>query len=432
MILQKTRHNKLAMRDMVKLLRQEFANFHDPRAANTVYPLEDVLISAFALFVFKYPSLLCFEQKSRFVAPNLKRLFRLQNLCSDSQMRRIIDEVDPKAILRCFPKSFEVLEQLKMLRAFLYFKEHFLISIDGVHFFHSNKIHCDRCSVTHHQCGDISFSHSMLAAVLVHPEQKEVFPLAAEAIQKQDGATKNDCELNAAKRLTQALTQQYPGLSPIILEDALFANEPHLKQLIDNGWHFITSVKPTKHQHLFKMLETRKKHGKTKHWTFDDGHMIHRFWWSNDLPLNQNGTLRVNFLHYEQQDRKGKITKFSWITSFVLRKDNVFKIMRAGRSRWKIENEAFNTLKNQGYHFDHNFGHGYNQLCNNMALLMLLAFLVDQMIQACSKNFRDICSAARAKYRVWEAMRAFFMTTPLQSFDDLMIKIAYMYQVKLE
>ena len=32
------------------------------------------------------------------------------------------------------------------------------------------------------------------------------------------------------------------------------------------------------------------------------------------------------------------------------------------RARWKIENETFNTLKNQGYHFEHNYGHGEQHL----------------------------------------------------------------------
>jgi hypothetical protein len=52
--------------------------------------------------------------------------------------------------------------------------------------------------------------------------------------------------------------------------------------------------------------------------------------------------------------------------------------MRGGRARWKIENETFNTLKNQGYEFEHNYGHGYKNLSVNLAFLMMLAFLVDQ------------------------------------------------------
>ena len=58
-------------------------------------------------------------------------------------------------------------------------------------------------------------------------------------------------------------------------------------------------------------------------------------------------------------------------------KQNVAAIMRAGRASWKVENETFNTLKNQGYHFEHNFGHGEKHLATVFANLMMLAFLID-------------------------------------------------------
>ncbi len=61
--------------------------------------------------------------------------------------------------------------------------------------------------------------------------------------------------------------------------------------------------------------------------------------------------------------------------------------MRAGRARWKIENETFNTLKNQGYNFQHNYGHGYKNLCSVMTMLMMLAFLIDQVQQLCCKVY---------------------------------------------
>ena len=53
--------------------------------------------------------------------------------------------------------------------------------------------------------------------------------------------------------------------------------------------------------------------------------------------------------------------------------------MKGGRARHKIENETFNTLKNQGYQFEHNFGHGYKHLTTVFAYLMYLAFFVDHV-----------------------------------------------------
>jgi hypothetical protein len=57
-----------------------------------------------------------------------------------------------------------------------------------------------------------------------------------------------------------------------------------------------------------------------------------------------------------------KVQHWSWVTDIRVSKRNVYHLMRGGRARWKIETETFNTLKNQGYHFEHNYGHGEQHL----------------------------------------------------------------------
>ena len=98
----------------------------------------------------------------------------------------------------------------------------------------------------------------------------------------------------------------------------------------------------------------------------------------------------------------------SWVTNLVLTKENVYQIMRGGRTRWKIENETFNTLKNQGYNFEHNFGHGCENLSTVFALLMMLAFLVDQIQQIACPLFRAAWKEMGSKRALWEAIRALF------------------------
>ena len=85
-----------------------------------------------------------------------------------------------------------------------------------------------------------------------------------------------------------------------------------------------------------------------------------------------------------------------------------YAIMRGGRARWKIENETFNTLKNQGYHLEHNFGHGEQNLSVVLALLMMLAFLVDQTQQLCCPLFQAARNKFRTKRHLWEEIRNFF------------------------
>jgi len=85
----------------------------------------------------------------------------------------------------------------------------------------------------------------------------------------------------------------------------------------------------------------------------------HDFAWTSGLCLCESATdVKVNYLRYEQTDKKGVVTRWTWITNLPLTARTVERVMRAGRSRWQIENETFNTLKNQGYHFEHNYGHG--------------------------------------------------------------------------
>jgi hypothetical protein len=90
------------------------------------------------------------------------------------------------------------------------------------------------------------------------------------------------------------------------------------------------------------------------------------------MPLNDSRSdVRVNFIEYWEVS-KDKTQHFSWVTDFRVTKYNVYTLMRGGRARWKIENETFNTLKNQGYHFEHNDGHGEQNLSVVLATLMML------------------------------------------------------------
>ena len=80
----------------------------------------------------------------------------------------------------------------------------------------------------------------------------------------------------------------------------------------------------------------------------------------NDAPLNEsNEDVRVNFFECRETSPKGKVQTVTWITDFHMTEDTIYELMKGARARWKIENETFNTLKTQGYNFEHNYNHGY-------------------------------------------------------------------------
>ena len=143
------------------------------------------------------------------------------------------------------------------------------------------------------------------------------------------------------------------------------------------------------------------------------------------MPLNaSNADVRVNFIEYWEIGQD-KVQHFSWVTDLRVSKRNVFHLMRGGRARWKIENETFNTLKNQDYNFEHNYGHGEQNLSVVFAMLMMLAFLVDQAQQLCCALFQAVWAKLGSKRLLWERMRALFYDYAFASMRQLFEALFY-------
>ncbi len=258
----------------------------------------------------------------------------------------------------------------------------------------------------------------MLGACIVHPDQPNVIPLCPELIQKGDGAEKNDCERNAAKRFIENFKREHPHLKVIILGDGLASNAPYIRLLEEFKMKYLLGAKPGDHQFLFDALDASEE---TQYYEFlDEEGFFHQFRFLNDVALNKsNQDVRVNVLEYMQTNPKGKETVFSWVTNIRITQTNVFTLMKGGRARWKIENETFNTLKNLGYNFEHNYGHGKKFLSTILCLLMVLAFLVDQIQGMTCSLFQTIKKQAGSFQTLWEKLRVLFEFVEWPSWEYL-------------
>jgi len=403
-----------------------------PDAPEHDIALVDHLMSGLALFGLKYPSLLQFEHDRReeTTRVNLKALYGVERAPSDTRFRERLDAVDPGQLRPLYKTLLAQLQCGKGLEGFTYLDDHYLLSLDGTGYFSSQKVHCAQCAEKHHSTGTTTYYHQMLGAVLVHPDYKEVFPLAPEPILKPDGAQKNDCERNAAKRLLSALRREHPHLKLIVVEDALASNAPHIRHLQALDLRFILGAKQSDHKCLFEWVEATAQ---TAEASFSDAKGFHHcFRYLNGAPLNDaNFDLEVNFLEYWEHAPDGTVTHFSWVTDILIDDSNLMTLMRGARARWKIENETFNTLKNQGYHFEHNFGHGNQHLSTVLMHLMMLAFLIDQIQQRCCRLFQAALRAARSKARLWRKLRSRFALCLIPDWETLYHSIIVPPQIAL-
>jgi hypothetical protein len=441
----------LSAKGLLRKVRNVFKKVKEPPKGKQGFKkqikITDCLMSALAIFKLKFPSLLQFEESKleKPIEKNLKSLFELDRIPSDSYMRERLDEIDPTDLRSAFTSIFSALQRGKALERFTFLEGKYLLLNDGTGFFSSKKVSCENCCEKHHKKdGSITYYHQMLGAVLAHPDLKEVIPICPEPIMKKDGATKNDCERNATERLLRDFRREHPHLPVILAEDALSSNGPHLKLTVDLGMSFLSVVKPDGNKTIFDWVNGYDWNNLDN---FDDSQGVflfvddkgtkHEFRFVNQVPLNDtHKDFLVNFVEYWETDKNGKAGYHnSWITDIEITKDNAFTLSRGGRARWHIENETFNTLKNQGYHFEHNYGHGKKNLSTVFAMLMMLTFLIDQAEQLCCGLFQGALKKVKNKRsRFWRNLRGFFEFCVAPSWEALylaMIKGRENYTVTL-
>lgn len=417
---------------LLSFVRKDFQKIPDRRADNTKISLDDALMSALAMFQLKDSSLLAFDSRRREEPENLHTVYGIKTIPCDSQMRTILDALDLSSLRSPFCSVFRQIQRGKDFEKMAFYDGHYLLSGDGTGYYSSTKVSSPYCLSKKSKNGEILYYQQMYAASFVCPGCKVVIPTCPEVIIQQDGSTKNDCERNGAKRYYEKFRQEHPHLKVIVIEDGLSSNGPHIRDLRRLNLRFILGAKPGDHESLFAQLRQAAGDGTATEIDMldpDDREKMHFFRFVNQVPLNKaNPDLLINVLEYWQIDKDEKIIKFSWVTDIPITEKNVFKLMQAGRARWKVENETFNTLKNQGYNLGHNYGLGKKNLSAVFTLLMMLAFLIDQAQQLSCWLFQDALQKAQSKRILWERIRGFFYNYRVDSMETILRSIAYGFE----
>src|SRR2546422_1325051 len=261
---------------LFRLVRSSLANIADYRYGDAESSLTDALMSAFAMFSLKAPSLLTFDKQR--AEGNLGTVYGIERVPCDTHMRERLDPVSPESLRPVFKSVFRQLQRGKALEPMEFLDGHYLLALDGTGYFSSQTIHCASCLQKVHRNGAVTYYHQMLGAAIIHPDVREVIPLMPEPIVKQDGTDKNDCERNAAKRLIAKLRQDHPHLKFIVTEDGLSSNAPHIETLHDHDLHYILGVKAGDHAFLFNQVEAAEHAGRV---TYEERHdraagVVHR------------------------------------------------------------------------------------------------------------------------------------------------------------
>lgn len=419
----------LSIKPLLARVRESFTGIPDYRAGNVAYSLVDTLMSAAAVFGLKFPSLLKFDENryETHIRHNLGTLYGVAGKAPcDTQMRSILDPLEPAEVGRGFASIHRVLMREGVLDKFKYLNR-IIILLDATGEYSSNCIGCPDCCIRTLADGTKEYYHQMLAAVIANPDKKTVLALAPEPIIKQENASKNDCEINAAKRLLPKILGLFPTQKILIAADGIYSKGPFINLLKELGFDYILVAKEADHVNLVRWYIEQRVAGKAEEFEEIKDGITRGFCWVNDLPLNAaHPDICVNVLDFwEIKEEGGKISNWIWISNLKLTRHNVFPVMRAGRCRWKVENETFNTLKNQGYNLEHNYGHGKQHLASVLGALMMLMFLLDQVQEACCLLFQAARNRFHSRTSVWERLRGLFANYFIESWEDVWLSMIY-------
>lgn len=410
----------LTFEAIVSLLRTDFRRL-DEKGANQrpAYLLSDVLMSGFAMFFFQEPSLLQYQERllKKKGRSNLHSMFGVSDVPKDSQMRARLDGVAPERVRALLPCLFERIRRSGWATDWKNeisdgadVGSYYVMALDGTDYFSSEAINCRQCLVRKDKSGTVHYRHTVVAGTLVKAGRHRVLPLDAEVCGPQDGNEKQDCELNAGKRLIKRVRQEHPHLRVIVTGDDLYSHVPFVQECVQHRLHYVLVAKPDSHQELGEWVAELEVLGESEHVAWRVGAACQRKSYEarivRGVPLREDGCVAVNFVEVWERDKTGQQTYHnSWVTDVAVTAQNVSELVSIGRAKWKIENEQFNVQKNGGYHLTHNYGHGQQNLSAVFYYLNVLAYLTHIILDRGDRLFQLCRASISRREELWNVMR---------------------------
>lgn len=409
------------------------------KGRNIQYTLKDAGLSAFSVFYLQAPSFLAHQKMMRQKEgrDNAESLFGIEKIPSDQHIRNLLDPVAPDNLREPFWDIYRLVQASGHLESYRQVAGTYLCNMDGTWYFSSETIHCPNCTVFEHPDRTL-YAHLMMAAVLSVPGQPHVLALEPEFIVPQDGYDKQDCEQQAIKRWVRRNAQRFEPWSVTVLADDLHSHQPLCEVLVEHKLHFILTCKPESHPTLYQELELltkvqgahqthilrRWKKGHYEQWRYD---------WVNDVPLRTGkDALRVNWCEVTvvREDTGEQVYHNAWITRHELTAQSIEEVADAGRGRWKVENEGFNVLKNRGYAFEHNFGHGDQHLSAVLLTMLFLAFLFHSVLHLTCAAYQALRKAIGARREFFNHVRTLSCYLYFPSWDEMLAFMVQKWELK--
>ena len=251
----------LSLQPLIDSFKAKFADIdtNDTRRQESVeYSKLDTSLAGLACMFYKSSDMISFQErmKKKYYKNNLETQFGVSQVPKDNQMRTILGSIDTKAFAPVYKDYLNRLQRSKELSKFK-FGDKYLVALDATQYYSSSKVSCSCCLTKTDKQGNITnYSHSALQPIICHPDQKQILPMMPEDIKNSDGFKKQDCEINAAKRLLPKLRNNHQKMDFVWLADSIYATDPFISSILEAKEDFIFRIKQGDHKCLYEHIKT--------------------------------------------------------------------------------------------------------------------------------------------------------------------------------
>lgn len=308
-----------------------------------------------------------------------------------------LEKLSPECLAGLRKKMVTSLIRSKQFNRGRLLGKYWRIIFDGTGLFYFKEKHCANCLCTTRTTEDGKnvkmYYHKVLEAKIVLSDNV-IISLGTEFIENEsENVSKQDCEINAAKRLLKKIKKDYPRLPVCIQGDALYATEPIMKLCREQyHWEYLFTPKDTRQKNLDEGFEWIKAGEGAVYYTSlckEKG----KAFYANHVEEVAGKTETMNVFEYEyeteDEEKKKRTVRFRWVSSLEVTKRNLEEMILTGRGRWKIENEGFNNQKNGLYRIEHLNSKNSNAMKNHYLLTQISDILM-QIYLAWNPYIREL------------------------------------------
>ncbi|MBC8388451.1 MAG: hypothetical protein H8E13_10445 [Actinobacteria bacterium] len=361
-------------------LTRWLASVEDPRNKNKIiYDPSHLLWLGIFLFLLRLGS----KRKIKYKLSTEEFLGNLNRLCGSyseniahhDTVEYLLQKLQPEEPCVVRQKMINRLIRMKALEKYRLLGKYYMIAVDGTGHLVYKERHCPHCLTKEKDGKILYYYHNVLEAKIV-TSTGLALSVETEFILNSDGATKQDCELAAFYRLAKRLKKRFPQLAICLLLDSLYAAAQVMDMAEEYGWKYIITFKEGSMPERYDEFLRLKKLCRQNTVEVNDGGVSQKYSWVNGIDHKGNYFDVIELI----ETAPNKKTRFVLMTNLKVGKNNIIKIAKGGRLRWKIENEGFNIQKNRGFNLEHPYSQNETAM-KNFYLLLQIAYIISQLME---------------------------------------------------